>query len=214
MYGVFFNGTFANEQAFKETAKDYGIIHLAMHGVLDNRSPILSSLVFSEDTTVTEDNFLRAYEIAQLDLNADLVVLSACETGYGQFQQGEGIMSLAHSFTYAGASSVLMSLWQVNDFSTGVIMKGFYTNMAKGMPKDKALQKAKLMYLQEATTDLTQHPAFWAAFVQQGNNEPLKLVAKSGLTFQQIGCISFVLILAFVAGIWRWSSVRRLRKKS
>ena len=74
-------------------------------------------------------------------------------------------------------------------------MKEFYHQMAHGLPKDQALQKAKLLYLQQASTDLTQHPAFWAAFVQQGNNESLQLVAKTGLTFQQMGCIGFVIIL-------------------
>ncbi len=212
LYGAYFNGWVANEQNFKEKAANYSIIHLAMHGVLNPKSPILSSLVFSEDNSSDEDNFLHAYEIAQLDLNADLVVLSACETGYGKFQQGEGIMSLAHSFTYAGASSVLMSLWQVNDYSTGLIMKNFYTNLAKGMTKDKALQQAKLTYINNAKTGITQHPAFWAAFVQQGNVQPLELVSKTGIAFRYMPFVVGSVILALGSVLFWWFRKRKKLK--
>lgn len=204
LFGTFHNGLTASEENFKKEAANYGIIHLAMHGVLDSKNPILSSLVFSEDSSKVEDNFLRAYEIAQLDLNADLVVLSACETGYGKFQQGEGVMSLAHSFSYAGASSVLMSLWQVNDFSTSQIMKNFYVNLACGTSKEVALQKAKLDYLENKENQATLHPAFWAAFVQTGDVEPLELVSRTGKTFKQmhimlgVGVTLLVLLIGFL----------------
>jgi len=213
LFGEFYNGLTANEETFKKNAHHYGIIHLAMHGVLDNKNPILSSLVFSEDSSATEDNFLRAYEIAQLDLNADLVVLSACETGYGKFTQGEGVMSLAHSFSYAGASSVLMSLWQVNDFSTSQIMKNFYTNLAKGFSKEIALRNAKLTYLGNAENGVALHPAFWAAFVQTGDVQPLDLVAKSGKTFKEmaimmtVGGVLLLLLLGF--GVRRFVRKRK-----
>jgi len=214
LYGEFFKGLDANEQNFKSTAKDYEIIHLAMHGVLDPRSPILSSLVFSEDSSTQEDNFLRAFEIAQLDLKADLVVLSACETGYGKFLQGEGIMSLAHSFAYAGASSVLMSLWQVNDYSTGVIMKNYYINIGKGLTKDRALQEAKLQYLDETDSPIALHPAFWAAFVQQGDISPLDLVCKTGLRFSQMRTIGGILLLIlFIGGFAWWMTQKRKKVK-
>lgn len=193
LFGTFHNGLTASEANFKKEAANYGIIHLAMHGVLDNKNPILSSLVFSEDSSAVEDNFLRAYEIAQLDLNADLVVLSACETGYGKFQQGEGVMSLAHSFSYAGASSILMSLWQVNDFSTSQIMKNFYTNLACGSSKEVALRKAKLDYLENKENQAALHPAYWAAFVQTGDVKPLELVSKTGKTFKQMHIMLTVL---------------------
>lgn len=186
LWGAFYNGSIASEENFKSEAKKYNIIHLAMHGILNPSYPILSSLVFTEDSSEVEDNFLRAYEIAQMELNADLVVLSACETGYGKFQQGEGVMSLAHSFAYAGASSVLMSLWQVNDLSTQTIMKDYYTNLATFKSKETALQKAKLDFLESQKDNIFSHPAFWAAFVQTGDTSPMELVAKSGKTFRQM----------------------------
>ena len=168
----------ASEKAFKENVSDYAIIHLAMHGLLNQQYPILSSLAFTEDGDSLEDNFLQAYEISQMKINADLVVLSACETGYGKFQQGEGVMSLARSFMYTGVPSVVVSLWQVNDVSTGNIMKLFYANLAKGMTKDKALQMAKLDYI-ERVGDLAAHPAFWAPFIQIGDNRAIKLHTKT-----------------------------------
>lgn len=209
LLGEFYNGMTASEATFKKTAHNYGVIHLAMHGVLDSKNPILSSLVFSEDSSEVEDNFLRAYEIAQLDLNADLVVLSACETGYGKFQQGEGVMSLAYSFAYAGASSVLMSLWKVNDFSTSQIMKHFYINMAKGWTKDKALREAKLEYLKDKENQAAMHPAFWAAFIQMGDVAPVTLLDKCGNTFPEAafmfvgGAIIGILLLLFLFFRWK-----------
>lgn len=213
LFGTFHNGLTASEENFKKEASNYGIIHLAMHGVLNNENPILSSLVFSEDSSAVEDNFLRAYEIAQLELNADLVVLSACETGYGKFQQGEGVMSLAHSFSYAGASSVLMSLWQVNDFSTSQIMKNFYLNLACGSSKELALRKAKLDYLANKENQAAVlHPAFWAAFVQTGDIEPLELVSKTGKTFKQMHFI-FVGLASLLVLIIGALVLRRKKRK-
>lgn len=211
LYGEFFDGQSAGEKYFKERAGQYNIIHLAMHGILDSNEPILSSLAFSEDGDANEDNFLHSYEITELDLKARLVVLSACETGYGKFRQGEGVMSLAHSFMYAGASSVLVSLWQVNDNATGEIMKLYYVNLSLGYEKDKALQKAKLEFL-EKSEGLVAHPAFWAAFVQLGDDSPLELVCKIGLTLRERMLIMSGILLLVVGGgyfFWRRSRLKR-----
>lgn len=176
--GVFLQKNAANERFFKEHAKEYSIIHLAMHGHLHPRIPMLSSLAFTENKDSLEDNFLQAYEIARLQLNTDLVVLSACETGYGIFQEGEGVLSLARSFMYAGTPSLVVSLWQVNDESTALIMNRFYNNLRNGLPKDQALRQAKLAYLQKAS-GIASHPAFWSAFIQLGDNRPIQMKRKS-----------------------------------
>jgi CHAT domain-containing protein len=175
--GDFLWGDSTNEKFFKEEARHYGIIHLAMHGVLHPRTAMLSSLAFTENGDSTEDNFLQAYEISRLKLNADLVVLSACETGYGEFEQGEGIVSLARSFMYAGTPSLVVSLWQVNDYSTAEIMKYFYQNLANGMQKDQALRQAKLYYIKIAE-GIAAHPAFWSPFIQLGDSRSIELKAK------------------------------------
>lgn len=170
--GDFLYSKAANEQSFKNNISDYTVIHLAMHGLLDSKNPIASALAFTEDGNPEEDNFLYASEISNLPLNAQLVVLSACETGYGKFERGEGIMSLARSFMHAGAPSLVVSLWQVNDYSTSKIMGLFYEGLEEGLTKSKALQQAKLKYLQN-TVGIASHPALWAAFIQLGNREAL-----------------------------------------
>ena len=115
--GLFVFDTLASERVFKEKAANYAVIHLAMHGLLNSREQVLSSLAFTEDSDSLENNFLQACEISKMNLNAELVVLSACETGYGKSEQGNGIASLARAFMYAGAPAMIVSLWQVNGCS-------------------------------------------------------------------------------------------------
>lgn len=204
-FGHFLYGKEANEKQFKSTAENYAIIHLAMHGLLTPEEPMNSSLAFTEDGGTTEDNFLAAYEIANLRLNADLVVLSACETGYGKFQQGEGIMSLARSFMYAGAPSLIVSLWQVNDNSTAIIMKSFYENLIEGMPKDKALSNAKETYI-KTTKGVIGHPAFWSPFIQLGNRAPITIKKQSYWWWIAIGGVLSLLVLIWGGRKWRRQS--------
>jgi CHAT domain-containing protein len=170
--GHYYYGEAATERNFKKHAAEMDVLHLAMHGVLNRNYPFASSLAFTENRDSLEDNFLYAYEISQLKLNANLVVLSACETGYGRFEQGEGVMSLARSFMYAGVPSLVVSLWQVNDASTALIMQGFYTYLKAGLTKDAALGKAKLDYL-KSKTGIAAHPAYWAPFIQLGTADAL-----------------------------------------
>jgi CHAT domain-containing protein len=189
--GFFAFDSLASEKNFKAKAGEYAVIHLAMHGLLDQKNPILSSLAFTEDGDSIENNFLQAYEISKMQLNADLVVLSACETGFGKFEKGNGTASLARAFMYAGVPSLVVSLWQVNDVSTSAIMQLFYKNLAKGMDKAEALQQAKLEYIKmvggrdainrvPTTTTTAAHPAFWAAFVLIGDERPIAIATKSG----------------------------------
>jgi CHAT domain-containing protein len=175
--GFFGFDDLASEKVFKAKAGDYAVIHLAMHGLLDPKTPILSSLAFTEEGDSLENNFIHSYEISKMKLKADLVVLSACETGYGRFEKGNGITSLAQAFTYAGAPAMIVSLWQVNDYVTSEIMKTLYNNLADGMPKDKALRAAKLAYI-ESVEDTYAHPAFWSAFIQIGNTAPIHIERK------------------------------------
>jgi len=199
--GEFLNGNAANEAYFKQHAEKFGVIHLAMHGLLNTRVPLLSSLALTENLDSLEDNFLKAYEIAHLNLNADLVVLSACETGYGKFEQGEGVMSLARSFMYAGAPSLVVSLWQVNDHATSRIMDFFYANLALGLPKDEALCKAKKEYILKAKGNAL-HPAFWSAFVQLGDNRPVQLKEQQNILLWVVGGSIFLLFAIFISIVW------------
>jgi CHAT domain-containing protein len=164
----------ASEKAWKKNASEYGILHFAMHGLIDEKEPEYSSLVFAEDGNKEEDNFLYAYEIKQTKLNASMVVLSACETGAGKYQRGEGVLSIGRGFMYAGVPSVVMTLWKLNDQSASELIGNFYKNLEQGQQKDKALQQAKIKYL-ETSNNIAAHPALWACFIQLGDYSAIKI---------------------------------------
>jgi CHAT domain-containing protein len=195
--GHYYYGEAANESNLKKYAVEMDVLHLAMHGILNTNYPFASSLAFTENQDSIEDNFLYAYEVSQLELNANLVVLSACETGYGRFEQGEGVMSLARSFMYAGVPSLVVSLWQVNDASTALIMQGFYTYLKECLPKDVALKKAKIDYL-KTRTGITAHPAYWAPFVQLGTADALLEQPTSKFWWWIGGFVLLVGVLGFM----------------
>jgi len=146
------------------------ILHFATHALMDDRQPELSGLVFSQvnpDGTPRTDGFLQLQEIAGLDLEADLVVLSACHTALGQNLRGEGLVGLTRGFMYAGASGVVASLWKVDDAITAELMKHFYTNLLQhGMGPSAALRAAQneIRSRQEWS-----EPYYWAGFVFQGD---------------------------------------------
>jgi CHAT domain-containing protein len=163
----------AQESTFKEKAPRFDILHLAMHTIINDSLPMLSKLVFSKPNQKSpDDGFLNAYEIYNMKLNARLAVLSACETGSGKLQRGEGVMSMARGFIFAGCPSIVMTLWQVEDKSGVKIMEDFYYYLSKGKQKDVALRMAKLNHLNNSDP-LTAHPHFWLGYVNIGNPEPL-----------------------------------------
>ena len=163
-------GKNATEKAFVELAPTHRVIHLATHSQVNNQSSNYSFLAFSEIKDSIENELLYARELYNLTLNADMVVLSACETGVGEIQRGEGIISLARAFTYAGAKSIVTSLWQVNDQKTRTLMVDFYKYLRKGLPKHEALWRAKRDFMRKTNSN----PYFWAAFIGIGNGERIK----------------------------------------
>ncbi|MCK4922562.1 MAG: CHAT domain-containing protein [Bacteroidales bacterium] len=162
----------ATETSFKNLAKDYQVLHLAMHTILDDEKPLYSKLAFTQMVDTINDGFLHTYEIYNMQINADLAVLSSCSSGYGNLQEGEGIQSLARGFTYAGCPSILMTLWEVADKSTVEIMERFYYYLGRGDSKSGALHKAKLDFLSNAD-QLKSNPFFWSSFVLVGDTTPI-----------------------------------------
>ena len=160
----------ASEMNFKERAEKAQVLHLAMHTLLNDEDPLYSQLVFTEEGEDGEDGYLNAYELYNMKLKADLAVLSACNTGIGKMQKGEGIMSLSRAFKYAGCSNIVMSLWPANDASTKEIMVDFFKRLKAGEAKDQALRNARTQYLDNASNT---HPFYWATFVFIGDNAPL-----------------------------------------
>jgi CHAT domain-containing protein/tetratricopeptide (TPR) repeat protein len=154
--------------ALSRELNQYRILHFATHGLLNSERPELSGLVFSllDREGKPQDGFLRLHEIYNLQLNADLVVLSACESGLGKEIKGEGLIGLVRGFMYSGAPRVVASLWTVDDYATANLMKLFYQRMLKdGMPAGAALRAAQLEFSKDKRW---ASPYFWAGFVLQG----------------------------------------------
>ncbi|MEM7368745.1 MAG: CHAT domain-containing tetratricopeptide repeat protein [Bacteroidota bacterium] len=173
MGGEAYVGSQATEKRFRQSGLSAQILHFAMHGFPNADQPSQSSLLFQTDPDIKEDGHLYAYELYHLSLAAELAVLSACHTGYGPFAKGEGIRSLAQAFQYAGCPSVLMSLWEANGLVAKDLMPLFYGHLKQGLPKDEALQQAKLDFLAHAPEYL-HDPRMWANFVLIGDAEPLE----------------------------------------
>ena len=170
-----------------------------MHALVDDEQSMQSKLVFTTTPTQQEDGFLHLYELYNMQLKADLVVLSACNTGYGQYIRGEGIASLGRAFAYAGCPTVVMSHWSVDDQSTSKLMAYFYEGLAAGKSKALALQEAKLQYLENAAPR-DAHPAFWGSFVLNGNDAPIE----SGNAYWWIIFVASIVIIGLLY-FWRRS---------
>jgi CHAT domain-containing protein len=160
-------------QASRATVLDpalgqYRYLHFATHGYLDSERPGLSALLFSmvDAEGKAQNGFVRANDIYNLKLPAELVVLSACQTGLGKDIKGEGLVGLTRGFMYAGAARVVVSLWNVNDKATADLMTKFYEKMLKqGQRPAAALRAAQVeMWKQKQW----QSPYYWAAFTMQG----------------------------------------------
>ncbi len=159
----------ATEDRLKaEPLMDYRIIHFATHGLIDDKKPARSSIILALDRDPGEDGFLQMREIFNLRMNADLVTLSACQTGLGQFIRGEGIEGLSRAFFYAGASSVLISLWAVNDEATYQLMERFYRHLMGSETPANALRRAKLEMIDSG---VLSHPYYWAGFIVNGKSD-------------------------------------------
>ncbi len=174
-YGDFWQGEVL-ESRFKKEGGHYRLIHIVTHTLVDDQRPSLSKFVFSQSDSL-DDGLLNAYELYNLSLDAELVTLSACNTGFGKILDGEGVASLARAFAYAGAPNLVMSLWPVRDNTTPVIMDHFYENLEKGMSKGRALQEAKIYYL-DNSRQLYLHPFYWGTFIYVGDQEPIALDIK------------------------------------
>jgi CHAT domain-containing protein len=170
-------GAEATEERAKALRAETSIVHFASHALLDESFPLESALALSipaDSGTARENGLLQAWEVFEaVRLDADLVTLSACETALGREVVGEGMLGLTRAFHYAGARSVLASLWRIDDESTAELMAKFYAGMRAGLAKDEALRRAQLSLLREPLTverdgvrveRNVSAPLYWAAF--------------------------------------------------
>jgi CHAT domain-containing protein/tetratricopeptide (TPR) repeat protein len=160
------------ESVLERDLSGFRILHFATHGLVNHRHPSLSGLLLStvDENGHGRNGLLQLPDIYGLRLNADLVVLSACQTGLGEELSGEGIVGLTQGFMYAGSRSIVVSLWPVEDKTTAVLMTNFYQAMLKeGVAPAAALRRAKLMMYQQR---VGQSPYYWSAFIIQGEFRP------------------------------------------
>lgn len=171
--GKYYYAQNANETTLKKQGEKHSILHFAVHGYLDEEKPENSYLKFATADSLN-DGRLHAYEIYNLDLDADLAVLSACHSGHGKVVTGEGMMSLGRAFAYAGVRSLLISRWEVSDYSAPHLMKYFYKGLKEGMYKSEALKYAQTKYLENHSDALTSSPFYWSSFYILGDDNPIR----------------------------------------
>lgn len=160
--------TASRSTAFSQELRQYRIVHFATHGILNSKHPQLSGIVLSlfDEQGRPQNGFLRLHDVFNLNLQAELVVLSACQTGLGKAVRGEGLVGLTRGFMYAGSPRVVVSLWSVDDQATSELMKIFYENMLKkGLTPAAALRAAQTEIWR---TQTYAAPYYWAAFTLQG----------------------------------------------
>ena len=143
-------------------------MHFATHGLLNNEHPELSGLVLSlvDKQGQPQNGFLRLYDIYNLRLGADLVVLSACQTALGKQIKGEGLVGVTRGFMYSGAARVMASLWKVDDEATAELMNRFYIGMMKDKQKPAAALREAQLWMQKQKR--WQSPYYWSGFIIQG----------------------------------------------
>ncbi|WP_299218309.1 CHAT domain-containing tetratricopeptide repeat protein [uncultured Aquimarina sp.] len=205
--GKYYYGKEAIEDNFKSNAANYNILHLALHGEVDNEHPENSKLFFTKNKDSIEDNYLYNHELYAMDIPAELVVLSACNTGTGKVAKGEGIMSLGRAFQYAGAKSLVLTNWEVSDETTPILMRNFYANLKQGMNKAKALQQAKLQYLHTANV-YNSDPFYWGGFYLIGDTAAIDF--QNNLSHWYWLSL-FLVLLSIILGFWFF---RQKRKRS
>ena len=191
-------GRDATERKFKEISNRYDILHLAMHTYVDSENPLFSKLIFFNSPDTSEDGYLNAYEVYNMRLKARLAILSACRSGDGNLVRGEGLMSIARGFRYAGCPSLVVTQWRVDDYSGGEIVKDFALNLKRGYSKSEALRDAQLSFLASADP-LRSHPYFWAGYQVVGEDSPLFIP----VGFLVIPLLVLMMALVQLLVLWR-----------
>lgn len=170
-----FTGRSAHEAQVKREMTTGSILYFGTHAIANAEDAQRSRLVLAKNPGGdSEDGYLHAYELYGLDLDAQLAILNACESGIGLLKAGEGMISLAYSMHFAGCPSTMMSLWKMDERSSTRITEAALEYLRRGRPKGEALRQAKLDYLAQSPDDL-QHPFYWAGMVLMGDDEPVPL---------------------------------------
>jgi CHAT domain-containing protein/Tfp pilus assembly protein PilF len=198
--GLVFLSEEATETNFKLNAHESKIIHLSTHSLLYKDQPLI---IFSQQPDRVDDGYLEVGEILQLNLKSELIVLSSCRSGLGKIDEAEGIIGMQKAFFEAGASSIIVSLWDVNDKYTSYFMKEFYEFLSKGLDKPEALRQAKLSFINKYSAN----PYYWAAFVLSGNPSGMK--TQSASTFSVFSYFLIILFIMLIVSLLYFKGNRR-----
>lgn len=198
-------GPQATKANFTVRAQEASILHLAMHAFVNDTFPEYSHLAFAASQTDKEPSKLFAYELYNMDLDAQLAVLSACETGAGKTMDGEGIMSLARAFKYAGCANIVTSLWKVHDKNSKDLMVDFYANLKQGMGKAEALRQAKLTFLANQEERYTD-PFYWAPFILIGDDLTVEIRERQSVPWL-LGVFGALILVLLAIG---WKKVKSI----
>ncbi len=203
-------GDKATEAQFRLTAPDCRVLLLAMHGFADDQHPELARLLFgSRAPDSINNNILFANELQIMQLHADLAVLSACHTGFGKLNKGEGVYSLARAFAAAGVPCTVMSLWRLHEATGPVIVEAFFTYLQAGKPKDEALRLAKLDFLKDPNHAESTAPYYWAGIMVTGDLGTMDLPALPA----PASAWAYVLLGSLILGAGWWG-LRRQRTRA
>ncbi len=195
--GQCISGRNATEGRFKYYAQSKKILHLAMHAIIDDTNPLLSKLAFSQTTDSINDGMLHVYEIYNMQFSTPLVVLSACNTGYGKLLNGEGLYSLSRGFIFAECPALVVTLWSIADKTSHDVMIKFYNHLKNYQPIDLAIKHAKIQYIQNSDARLS-HPYYWAAYIFTGKNKPIESIGAYHTTVMYISIILMLLAIGFI----------------
>lgn len=192
--GDYYLGTEGTKQQFLSKAKNYDILHLAIHGKADSANRFLSRLIFNGS-----DSILNPNQLYLANIQAQLTVLSACESGKGQIESGEGTFSIARGFAIVGVPNIVMSLWEVDDRTTSTQMVSFYENfLNERLDLNSSLRKVKLDYIEKGDS-YQSHPYYWASFVHLGQNTGFE--TGSPINSVLIGVILLALVIMVLIGL-------------
>lgn len=187
------------EELFKKTANQYRILLLAMHGISNPEQPELSRLLFGDPgpDSLVNNNILYASELQIMQLQADLVVLSACHSGSGKLEVGEGVYSLARAFAAAKVPSTVMSLWLLQENAAPALVEAFFKYLKEGKSKDEALRLAKREFLWNDERFEMTHPFYWAGLVAAGDMRALELDQSYGYIWWALAALTLLLPLVW-----------------
>ena len=186
--GLFLSNNKATYANFKKNALDYSILHISTHASSGDADVPANIRFYDQEVMYSE--------LYNLEINPNLIVLSACETGIGKWYKGEGAMSVARGFQFSGAQNFLFSLWKVNDYTTSKLMENFYENIHYKYSYSAGIQEAKIQFLSDSNiANVKKSPYYWAAFVYYGSLENHNTNYFWGWIFISVIVIGFIIVL-------------------